>query len=277
MPNDSDSTATARPPAEVVSAEVAAEASPADPPDPPAGLAGASPPVDDAPAAIAPEPALSDAAAAAAEAAPQAAADPLAALQQQLTKTKDSWLRAAADLENYRRRARRDQLDAVRRAENEVVLLFLPVMDNVERAIGHALQAGGEANTGALLEGVRMVERQFAGVLARFAIEAQSTVGQPFDPQHHEAIQQQPSEQPPGTVVGELQKGYLRDGRLVRPALVVVSSGPGVATAAVSESAPTPSDLSTPAAATAATTEGGDANAGAAVGAAATAGDETPG
>ncbi|MBK6846669.1 MAG: nucleotide exchange factor GrpE [Proteobacteria bacterium] len=163
-------------------------------------------------------------------AAAEAPADALAALQQQLTKTKDSWLRAAADLENHKRRARRDQLEAVQRAENDVVLLFLPVMDNVERAIEHAVQAGGEAQPNALLEGIRMVERQFLAVLARCGIEAQQPVGEPFDPQRHEAIQQQPSEQPAGTVVAELQKGYSRNGRLVRPALVVVSSGPAAVT-----------------------------------------------
>lgn len=175
-------------------------------------------------AAAAAAPAQSEVPAVVADAVP--IADPLVELQSQLTKTKDSWIRAAADLENYRRRARRDQLEAVQRAENEVVLLFLPVMDNLERALGHAAQASAEGQQGALLEGLRMVERQFLGVLARCGIEAQQTVGSPFDPQRHEAIQQQPTEQPAGTVVAELQKGYLRQGRLVRPAMVVVSSGP---------------------------------------------------
>jgi len=136
----------------------------------------------------------------------------------------DRLLRMAADHENFKKRARREASDSMRRAEEKVVLEFLPILDNLERAVAHA--QGTEAAVGGLLEGVRMVHKQFLAALERYEIRPFTSLGQPFDPERHEAIQQAPSPQPPGIICHEAQRGYLRGERLVRPAMVVVSIGP---------------------------------------------------
>jgi len=136
-------------------------------------------------------------------------------------ETRDRMLRIAADFENYKKRSRREQQDAVRRAEDKLVTEFLPVLDNLERGLTHA-----EGENGGLLEGMRMVHRQFLSLLEKYEIKPFESIGLPFDPERHEALQQIHSEAPAGTIAQQLQRGYLRGERLVRPALVVVSLGP---------------------------------------------------
>ena len=106
------------------------------------------------------------------------------------------------------------------RAEEKVVLEFLPVLDNLERALVHA-----EAEPTSLIEGVRMVQKQFVGTLDRFEVRSFDSIDSPFDPERHEAIQQMPSDKAAGVVCLVLQKGYVRGERLVRAALVGVSTG----------------------------------------------------
>jgi molecular chaperone GrpE len=149
-------------------------------------------------------------------------------LLQERDQTRDRLLRTAAEFDNYKKRSKRDATESVRRAEDRVVQEFLPVIDNLERALAHA---EGESETVALLDGVRMVHKQFLSTLERYEIKPFDSVGQPFNPELHEAIQQMTSDQPAGSVCHELQRGYLRGERLVRPALVVVSKGPGEAPA----------------------------------------------
>jgi molecular chaperone GrpE len=167
------------------------------------------------------------------EAAPAEApvVDPVAELQQKLTATekekKDNWdryLRAAADLENTRKRQKREVDDAKLEAKNRVLKEMLPVVDNLERAVEHA-GGGGEVDAALkpLIEGVQLVLRQFQTAFERLEITAVQAQGQAFDPNLHEAISQQESDQPPGTVVQVLQRGYKSGDRLLRPALVVVA------------------------------------------------------
>jgi len=156
----------------------------------------------------------------------------VADLQESLRANHDRMLRLAADHENYKKRSRKEASDAVRQAEEKTVEAFLPVVDNLERALAHAEAGGG------LVEGVGMVHKQFLSVLDRFGIKPLESVGQPFDPEHHEAIQQAASPLPPGTVCLEAQRGYVRGERLVRPALVVVSLGPVSAPAGVDNDKP---------------------------------------
>jgi len=150
----------------------------------------------------------------------------VAGLQRERDENRDRLLRMAAEFDNYKKRSKRDATESVRRAEDRVVQEFLPVIDNLERALAHA---EGETETVALLDGVRMVHKQFLSTLERYEIKPFDSVGQPFNPELHEAIQQMASDQPAGAVCHELQRGYLRGDRLVRPALVVVSKGPGEA------------------------------------------------
>jgi molecular chaperone GrpE len=133
----------------------------------------------------------------------------------------DRLLRLAADYENYKKRSRRDLSDAARRAEEKVVLEFLPVLDNLERALFHASpEAAG------LVAGVQMVQKQFLATLDKYEISPFDSQGLPFDPERHEAIQQLVADAAAGTVCAELRRGYLRGERLVRPASVAVSLGP---------------------------------------------------
>ncbi len=136
-------------------------------------------------------------------------------------------LLARADLENYKKRAARE-LEQERKFANESLLKDLfPVMDNMERAI--------DATENTTLEqyaaGLEMVEKSFVDTLAKFGVEKFSALGEAFDPERMEAMQQvESTEHPPGTVVQEFGKGFLLQGRLVRPSMVVVAKAPPEAT-----------------------------------------------
>lgn len=136
---------------------------------------------------------------------------------------KDNWdryLRAAADLENLRKRQKREIDDAKLESKGRVLKEMLPVVDNLERAIEHAT---AQAGTNPIVEGVQLVLRQFLTAFERLEVTPVEAAGQPFDPNLHEAISQQDSDAPPGTVVQVLQRGYKSGDRLLRPALVVVA------------------------------------------------------
>jgi molecular chaperone GrpE len=133
---------------------------------------------------------------------------------------KDKWLRSVADLENFKKRVKRDQEDAITRATQELLSSFLPTVDNLDRA----LEAAGPDAPEQLVKGIVMVRDEFLAALARNGIEPVPSVGQPFDPAVHDALQQMDSEEhPPGTVTREFEKGYRRGERLLRPARVIVA------------------------------------------------------
>lgn len=144
----------------------------------------------------------------------------IAALEKDKKDNWDRYLRTAADLENLRKRQKREMDDARLESKGKVLKEMLPVVDNLERAIEHATQAAG---TNPIVEGVQLVLRQFLTAFERLDVTPIEAGGQPFDPNLHEAISQQESEQPPGTVVQVLQRGYKSGDRLLRPALVVVA------------------------------------------------------
>lgn len=162
-----------------------------------------------------------------AEAAPPP--DPVATLEQKVAslekEKKDTYerlLRSAADFENYKKRVRREIDDTLLKAREQVLREMLPVVDNLERALG---AAAGDGNS--VLDGVRLVLRQFGSALEKFDVKAVEAVGKPFDPSVHEAISQVESkDQPAGTVVSEMQRGYTLGPRLLRPAMVAVSRRP---------------------------------------------------
>ena len=147
----------------------------------------------------------------------------LAAVEKEKKDNYDKYLRAAADIENLRKRQKRELDDARFDAKNKVLKEMLPVVDNLERAIDHAGSSGDDAAMKAIVEGVQLVLRQFQTAFERLDINAIDAMGQPFDPNLHEAISQLESDQPPGTVVQVLQRGYKAGERLLRPALVVVA------------------------------------------------------
>lgn len=143
----------------------------------------------------------------------------------------DNWerlLRATADLDNFRKRARRDVDDARIDSRTKVLRPMLEVIDNLERAVDHAESVDNpEKAHAAILEGVKLVLRQFGQVLERFDVKAVAAVGEPFDPNLHEAISQvESADFVSGSVINAPQKGYTIGDRLLRPSLVVVSKGP---------------------------------------------------
>ena len=144
----------------------------------------------------------------------------IAALEKDKKDNWDRYLRAAADLENLRKRQKRELDDARLESKGKVLKEMLPVVDNLERAIEHATATAG---TNPIVEGVQLVLRQFLTAFERLDVTPIEAGGQPFDPNLHEAISQQESDQPPGTIVQVLQRGYKSGDRLLRPALVVVA------------------------------------------------------
>jgi molecular chaperone GrpE len=156
-----------------------------------------------------------------AEAAAAPEPDPLEKAQAEAKRMKEAWMRAAADLDNFRKRSRRE-IDDARKAGGEGFLReLLPVFDNLERGVQSAQRA---QDVRAVAEGLLMILKQFEGTLARAGISKVPSIGNQFDPTVHEAIQQvETDEHPPGTVVSEVQAGYMNGDRLVRAALVVVA------------------------------------------------------
>jgi molecular chaperone GrpE len=160
----------------------------------------------------------------AADAAEKSAAppeDPLEAARAEAQKNRDQLLRVAADFDNYKKRSRRELGDAVKVGREDLLRDLLPVFDNLERASAHA---GTASDVKALAEGISMVQRQFVDVLGKLGVERVASVGEPFDPAVHEAVQHlETDEFAPGVVAAELQAGYRMGGRVLRPALVVVA------------------------------------------------------
>ena len=154
-------------------------------------------------------------------------AERIAALQLERDDYKDRMLRIAADFENWKKRARKAETDAASEARERVLKDMLEVVDNLERAVGMQAGGNGAVDGSAVLKGVDLVLRVLKQKLERHDVKAFDAAGQPFDPHVHEAISRVASaDVPAGSVAVELQKGYRVGDRLLRPALVSVSSGP---------------------------------------------------
>jgi molecular chaperone GrpE len=165
----------------------------------------------------------------------------ITALEAEKADLKDRMLRIAAEFENYKKRARKEQTDNEAKVREAVLRDMLEVMDNLERATA---ATGGAADLQSVQQGIALVLRLFAQKLERYDVKPLETKGKPFDPRLHEAISQAPStEFPPGTVLNELQKGYKVGERLLRPAAVVVAIAPPGATPANDGAKPAEIDL----------------------------------
>jgi molecular chaperone GrpE len=148
--------------------------------------------------------------------------DDAEALRVALAAAKDRALRTQAELENYRRRMRKEMEDERRYAQLALLSDLLPVLDNVQRAI-QAAEKSPDAS--GLLAGFKMVAQQLDNVLSRHHCTRIDALHKPFDPHLHAAIMQQPSsEYPPNTVLQVAQDGYQLHDRVLRPAQVIVST-----------------------------------------------------
>ncbi|MGD9856964.1 MAG: nucleotide exchange factor GrpE [Planctomycetaceae bacterium] len=149
---------------------------------------------------------------------------PLADVLAERDAAVDRALRSQAELENYRRRVQRERDEERRYAALPLVRDLLPGLDNLQRALDAAQHTD---DLSAMLQGVEMVAGQIAEILTRHGAEPIVAVGEPFDPNRHEAITQMPSsEHPPMTVIDEVERGYTLHDRVVRPSKVIVSVAP---------------------------------------------------
>jgi molecular chaperone GrpE len=137
----------------------------------------------------------------------------------------DKLLRRQAEFENYRKRVERERAELYQHGRDDVLLQFLPVVDNFERALSSLETSEGDAE--ALRHGVELIHKQFKDALAKFGLEAVEAVGQTFDPHVHEAVTTEATDKhKENTVIQEFQRGYKIGDRLLRPAKVKVASSP---------------------------------------------------
>jgi molecular chaperone GrpE len=142
---------------------------------------------------------------------------------EQFKELNDKYLRLAAEFDNYKRLAQRDQRDQIRFGNEDLLKELLPVVDNLERAIT-ASRNGGSSDV--LIQGVDLTLKQLTGALTKFHVKPVETIGQPFDPATHQAVVSVASQKVPDKhVVDEFQRGYRLHDRMLRAAMVSVSTG----------------------------------------------------
>jgi len=148
-------------------------------------------------------------------------AERLEKLEAEKRELHDRMLRTAAEFENYKRRAKKEMDEAAAKGREQLLKELLPAMDNLERALKHA--PPGDP----LTIGIQQTEKQILQALERFSVVRFTSVGKPFDPSVHDAIQQmETTEHPPGTVAAEFASGYMQGQRLLRAAMVAVAKLP---------------------------------------------------
>lgn len=136
----------------------------------------------------------------------------------------DKYKRSLADFANYRKRQDRDREEQTLQIRMEVLRQILPIVDDFERALKNVPQEYAQAGW---VEGITLIERKLKSMLAKFDVSPIEALGKPFDPNFHSAlVTEESDEYPPGTVMEELQRGYLLADRLLRPTIVKVSNGP---------------------------------------------------
>jgi molecular chaperone GrpE len=148
----------------------------------------------------------------------------LARTREQADENLRNWQRAAADFSNYKRRTEEDRRAADMFANAVLLNRLLAVLDDFDRALDNVPEDAHES----WVEGVRLVERKLRGLLEAEGVTPIEAIGQPFDPNLHEAVvHEETTEAPDNTVIGEVQKGYLLHERVLRPSLVRVANNPG--------------------------------------------------
>jgi molecular chaperone GrpE len=147
----------------------------------------------------------------------------IAELESALSETKDRYLRSAADFENFKKRARQQQLDTIQHASADLIARLLPALDDLHKALDHK----PASVDGSWVKGLELSVRKLEEALGAHGLEPILSVGKPFDPKLHEAIgYEESAEQPEDTVTSELRRGYRIRDRVVRPALVKLARQP---------------------------------------------------
>jgi molecular chaperone GrpE len=149
--------------------------------------------------------------------------DALETKTREVEAQQDRYLRTVAEFDNVRKRSAREREEYTRYANESLLRDILPVLDNLDRA----LQAARTEPTTSLTTGVELIQRELLRVLEKFGVTPFTSVGQPFDPERHEAIARvQSPDLPDMTVAAETARGYLLHGRVLRPAMVTVAVAP---------------------------------------------------
>lgn len=149
----------------------------------------------------------------------------IAEIESELAETKDKHVRLAADFENFRKRARQEQMDTIQHASAELISRLLPVLDDLRSALDHRPEGIDES----WVKGLELSVRKLEEVLGAHGLQPIDAVGSKFDPKMHEAVgHEESSEHPEDTVVLELRRGYRIRERVVRPALVKVARPPAL-------------------------------------------------
>ncbi len=150
-------------------------------------------------------------------------------------ENRNLYVRQVADLENYKKRAARDRLDAIKYANEGLIGNLLPVLDSFDMAVA-ATQSAQNGDTESLKVGINMILTQFKNVMKDSGVEELDAAGQVFDPAWQEAMSQQETDEvPEGHVLQQLRKGYKIKDRLIRPASVIVAKRPGGKSATMAE------------------------------------------
>lgn len=143
----------------------------------------------------------------------------MARKEKEATDNYDKYLRAVADLDNYKKRAIREKADIIKYGKEDVIKDILPFVDSLDRASEHA----DSSNVQAFKEGIKLIQEQLLSCLKKHGVEKIDSVGLDFDPNFHDAMMQVESEEhAENKVVNEVQKGYLLNGRLLRPSKVCI-------------------------------------------------------
>jgi molecular chaperone GrpE len=144
-------------------------------------------------------------------------------VEQKARDNYDLYLRTYAEMENVKRRGVKEREELAKFANESLIKEILPVIDSLEKALDHARD---DNNSSGLVEGIAMTLKGLTNTLEKAGLKEVEAMGKPFDPSFHEAISQQADDTlPPKHVIMEMQKGYLLNGRLIRPSMVVISQG----------------------------------------------------
>jgi len=151
------------------------------------------------------------------------AEDAMAGLQADLDRFRDLALRSQADFENYKKRSAREKEEAIKYANNALLERLVGIIDNFELGLAAAKEQGEQSP---IYSGMILVQKQLSDLLSENGLQPIEAEGKTFDPNLHEAIAHEPSDSPEGTVIRQARRGYRFKDRLLRPARVIVSSGP---------------------------------------------------
>lgn len=146
---------------------------------------------------------------------------PLEKAEESIANLSDRLMRTAAEFDNFKKRSQREKDEVYSNAVCDTVEKLLPVLDNLERAITASVDSGDDSG---VLEGIKMVKKQFEDSLSSIGVVAIDAVGKPFDPEKHNAVMTAESDEEENTVLEEFMKGYLYKDKVVRHSMVKVSN-----------------------------------------------------